>query len=413
MAQVHITLNQDEILQLFSENSGEAFKALLRKSLNAVLAAESAEQLKAQPYERTAERVGVRNGTRERGLTTRIGHLELTVPRHRDVPFKTLAFENYKRSEAALVVCMAEMVVNGVSTRKVEKVMETLCGTSFSKATVSDACKELDKAVHEFRSRPLTKCYPFLIADATYFKVRENHRIISKALMIAYGVDDEGHREIMGFGVYRNESKETWNEFFSSLKNRGLHGLLMVISDAHDGIIDAVRRTYPGVCWQRCQFHFSRNVSDKAPKKYQAGLRAKLQEMFNAETIAEARRLRDEIIQEYRDVAEGSVNCLDSGFESAMTVMALPIWLRRYFRTSNHIERLNRELKRRSKVIGVFPNEESLLRLMGSVLIERNDAMQGMKAIFKNDTYQKLLCSDLPRTLALIAEEQEKLLAAC
>lgn len=412
MAQFNITLNQEEIQALLLDDRGEAFKQILQTSLNKILQAESAEQLKAAPYERSEERTDCRNGSRDRDLNTRVGRITLHVPRHRNVPFKTLVFDNYSRSEAALVASMAEMVVNGVSTRKVSRVMETLCGTSFSKSAVSDVCKDLDKTVKEFQTRPLEGDYPFLTVDATYFKVRENSRIISKAFMIAYGTNTEGHREILGFGVYANESSATWTDFLLSLKKRGLTGLLMITSDAHEGILNAIGKVFPTVPWQRCQFHFSRNITNKAPKKYQTGLRAELQELFNCKTIAEARKVRDRIIEDYRDVAESAVTCLDEGFESAMTVMLLPAWLRRFYRTSNQIERLNKELKRRSKVIGVFPNEDSVLRLMGSVLMERHDAMLGGRAVFSKDSLSALLKSDIPAKLIVIAEEQRRLRAA-
>ncbi len=412
MAQLNITLNQDEIQSLLLDDRGEAFKSILQASLNKILQAESAEQLKAGPYERSEERTDSRNGSRERDLNTRVGRITLQVPRHRNVPFKTLVFENYSRSEAALVAGMAEMVVNGVSTRKVSRVMETLCGTSFSKSAVSEVCKDLDKAVKEFRTRPLEGEYPFLTVDATYFKVRENSRVISKAFMIAYGTNAQGHREILGFGVYANESSATWVDFLMGLKKRGLTGLLMITSDAHEGILNAIGKVFPTVPWQRCQFHFIRNITDKASKKYQAGLRAELQEMFNCKTMAEARKVRDRIMEDYRDVAESAVACLDEGFESSMTVMLLPAWLRRYYRTSNQIERLNKELKRRSKVIGVFPNEDSVMRLMGSVLIEHHDAMLAGRAVFSKESLASLLKSDVPAKLIVIAEEQRQLRAA-
>ena len=412
MAQLNITLNQEEIQALLLDDRGEAFKKILQTSLNKILQAESAEQLKAAPYERSEERTDCRNGSRDRDLNTRVGRITLHVPRHRNVPFKTLVFDNYSRSEAALVASMAEMVVNGVSTRKVSRVMETLCGTSFSKSAVSDVCKDLETAVKEFQTRPLEGDYPFLTVDATYFKVRENSRVVSKAFMIAYGTNAEGHREILGFGVYANESSATWTDFLLSLKRRGLTGLLMITSDAHEGILNAIGKVFPTVPWQRCQFHFSRNITDKAPKKYQTGLRAELQELFNCRTIAEARKVRDRIIEDYRDVAESAVACLDEGFESSMTVMLLPAWLRRFYRTSNQIERLNKELKRRSEAIGVFPNEDSVLRLMGSVLMERHDAMLAGRAVFSKDSLSALLKSDIPAKLIVIAEEQRKLRAA-
>jgi transposase-like protein len=411
MAQLNITLNQDEILQMLSGDREGTFAALLQNSLNAVLKAESTEQLRAESYERTNERLGYRNGTYERDLTTRIGTITLNVPKHRDgIPFKTMIFENYCRSEAALIAGMAEMVVNGVSTRKVSKVVETLCGKSISKSSVSDLCKDLDEAVNEFKARPLIGHYPFVTVDATYFKVREDHRIISKAFMIAYAVNSEGRREIIGFDAYPNESSETWTSFLNSLAGRGLKDVRMFISDAHEGIKHAISRVFPDTPWQRCQFHFMRNITDKMPKTYIEGLKFELQEMFNAETIEAARKKRDSIINDYRDVAESAMSCLDEGFEDAMTVMVLPQKFRKLFRTSNHIERLNSELKRRSNVIGIFPNVASLNRLMGSVLIELNEKRKMQRQMFYRPSYNEIE-SKADRFRAR-AKEQQLLMAA-
>lgn len=409
MAQLNITLSQEEILQLLQNDREGAFAILLQESLNAVLKAESAEQLQAESYERTDERTGYRNGSRDRELTTRIGTITLRIPRHRGKPFKTMIFDNYCRSEAALINSMAEMVVNGVSTRKVTTVVETLCGKSISKSAVSELCKDLDVAVNEFKNRPLTDHYPFVTIDATYFKVREDHRVISKAFMVAYAVNSKGCREIIGFGVYPNESKETWTDFLQSLKNRGLKDVRIFLSDAHEGMKYAITQVFPETPWQRCQFHFTRNIIDKMPKKYVEGLKSELQDMFNSETISEAREKRDSIIADYMDIAESAMKCLDEGFEDAMTIMVLPKNLRKLFRTSNHIERLNRELKRRSKVIGIFPNAASLNRLMGSVLIELNDKCTSTK-LFGNPTY--LVIEKQAERLRVRATEQRMLMAA-
>lgn len=379
MAQLNITLNESEILLLMKNDREGAFAKLLQESLNGILKAESTDQLQAEPYERNDERKDYRNGTRERDLVTRIGTITLTVPKHRNQPFRTMIFDNYKRSEAALIASMAEMVVNGVSTRKVSTVIETLCGTSISKSAVSELCKDLDASVNEFRNRPLTEHYPFVTLDATYFKVRENSRIISKAFMIAYAINAGGHREVLGFGAFPNESKETWKAFLDSLKNRGLQNVRMFISDAHEGIKYAIAHVFPDTPWQRCQFHFIRNIIDKTPKQHIEGLKLELREMFDSKTIKIARSKRDSIIREYRDVAESAMNCLDEGFDDAMTVMVLPEKVRKKARTSNHIERLNKELKRRSNVIGIFPNTASLNRLMGAVLMERHDKMQNTR----------------------------------
>lgn len=411
MAQLNITLNQEEILLLLAENREETFRKLLEESLNRILKAESAVQLGAGRYERTDGRTDSRNGVRERPLQTRIGRIVLQVPRHRNQPFRTMIFDNYSRSEAALIASMAEMVVNGVSTRKVSTVMETLCGSSFSKSTVSEVCKDLDKDVQAFRNRPLTEEYPFLMVDATYFKVRENHRITSKALMIALGTTREGKREILGFGVYPSEATSTWLDFFSSLKKRGLHGLCLITSDAHEGLRIAMDKAFPEVPWQRCQTHFSRNVLDHAPKQYQTAIHDELLKMYHCKTIEDARKRRDAIIAEYSSVAEKAMQCLDEGFESVMSVLVLPESMRRFFRTSNHLERLNKELKRRSNVIGVFPNEASLLRLMGSVLLEQNERCSShSKVHFKTEDAGQL--DALRKDLRALALEQHKLLAA-
>lgn len=364
MAQLNITLCQEEILQLLSDNREDAFRTLLTESLNSILQAESTAQLGAEPYERSVTRSDSRNGSRNRNLNTRIGTITLAVPRHRNVPFHTLVFDNYSRSEAALVTTMAEMVVNGVSTKKVARVMETLCGKSYSKSTVSEACKGLDKAVHSFKTRPLEGDYKFIYVDATYFKVRGEHRIGSKAMMVALAITDRGGREIIGFDIYDNESKETWKLFLESLKERGLKDPKMITSDAHDGIIYAISKIFPNTPWQRCQTHFSRNVMSHAPGKFQKAIHAALLDMYHSATIEEARKKCDSIIDEYADVAPKAMECLDNGFEDVMAIMVLPEPFRKYIRTTNHLERLNKELKRRSNVIGVFPNEASLNRII-------------------------------------------------
>lgn len=411
MAKINITLNQEEILQLLSTNKEDAFKKLFQDTINAFIEAESDEKLGASRYERTNERTDSRNGYRERELTTRIGTITLKVPRHRNEPFHTMIFNNYERNEQALIATMAEMVVNGVSTRKVSKVMETLCGQNFSKSTVSEACKTLDSKVKEFNERTLQYSYPFIMLDATYFKVRENNRIISKAMMIAIGTRYDGYREIIGFGIYKNESKDTWNEFLKTLKQRGVTEVKMFVSDAHEGILHAICKNYPDSPWQRCQVHFSRNIIDKTPAKYQKGLATELTEMFNSKTVEEARKKRDSIIADYNDVAEKAMECLDVGFDSVMTVMAIPEYYRKYYRTTNYLERINRELKRRSKVIGIFPNVDSLNRLIGSVLIDQNTKIQKRKTT----SITSCISEDMKKcssSLIILAEEQHLLLAA-
>lgn len=391
MAQINITLNQEEILQLLADNRNEAMKELLRKSFNQILQAESSAQLGADNYERTEERLDYRNGTRERNLTTRIGTITLEVPRHRNQPFHTMLFENYQRSEAALITTMTEMVICGVSTRKVSKVVETLCGKEVSKSQVSEACKQLDIEVEAFRNRPIeTGKYPFLMVDATYFKVREDHKTKSMAFMVAVGITGLGEREVIGFDLYESENHDSWLEFIRSLKRRGLSKVIMFTSDSHPSIRYAMAKEYPEVPWQRCQFHFTRNILDETPKNYKAGLEVELREMFHSKTIEEARARRNEILKDYMEVSEKAMETLDTGFDDAMAVYMLPEEMRVSLRTSNMVERLNGELKRRSDVIKIFPNSGSVIRLMGSVAIDYNETLANRRKLFYGTSMEKV-----------------------
>jgi putative transposase len=223
MAQFNITITEELLHGLFLSNGrDEAFSKLLEEIFNQVLLAQSSEQIGAEPYERAEERTAYRNGFRDRQMTTRVGTLTLRVPRHRNGQFSTELFARYQRSEQALVLAMMEMVINGVSTRKVETITQELCGKTFSKSTVSALCKKLDPIVHAFRTRPLESHYPFLIVDALYLKVREDHRVQSRGLLIAVGVNEEGYREIIGFQVANTETESSWGELFESLKEEGI-----------------------------------------------------------------------------------------------------------------------------------------------------------------------------------------------
>ena len=383
MTQLNLTLDQEELLELLAGNREMALKHLVEKILNQVLEMESTEQLCADNYERTSDRKDYRNGSRERELTTKIGTIVLNVPRHRNQPFHTMLFETYQRNEAALITTMAEMVVNGVSTRKVSNVIEIICGKEFSKSTVSEACKILDKEVQEFKNRPLDyEDYSYLMIDATYFKVREKHRIISKAMMIAIGITEEGRKEIIGIDVYDDESNETWISFLLSLKKRGLKSPMMITSDAHMAIRHAIAKVFPESAWQRCQFHFIKNILDAAPKTQRAGLEIELKDIFKTKKIDDARKKVSEVVNDYREVAANAIDILENGFEDVLTVYNLPDEMRIALRTSNCIERFNGELKRRSNVIRIFPNKESLLRLIGSVAVDYNDALLSKKLMF-------------------------------
>lgn len=412
MAQVNLTLTHEEVLQVLTGDRDAAMKFLLERILNEIMRAESEEQLGAGRHERTEERQDYRNGTRERELNTRIGTLTLNVPRHRNEPFHTMVFENYQRSEAALIATMVQMVVMGISSRKVEKVVTTLCGTSFSKSTVSELCKRLDKDVDQFKNRPLDfHEAPFLMLDATYFRVREDHRIRSKAFLVALAFKPDGKREVVGFDVFDTEENYSWQTFLSGLKERGLTDVRMVISDAHAAIRPAVAKVYPEAAWQRCQVHFLRNILSITPNKYKEALAIELRRMFTASTTEKARKVKEEIVAEYAGVAEQAMKTLEEGFEDSMTVNGLPKYLKEKIRTTNLLERLNRELKRRSDVIQVFPNPASVLRLMGAVTIEVNNTYMAGNRVYGDKTLDELRHTVFP-ALRRIAGDQLKLLNA-
>jgi len=411
MAQINVTLDQDEILRLLADSSGDAFRQVLAAALNAVMRAESDGQLGAGRYERSESRTDSRNGTRARRLTTRVGTIELEVPRHRNAPFETMVFESYRRSEAALVTTMAEMVVGGVSTAKVGRVMREICGREFSKQSVSAACATLDSAVEGFRTRPLEPgAYPFAMPGATYLKVRGGHRVRARAMPVAIGLDRSGRKEVLGLALADAETRSSWSAFMRSLRDRGLRGMAVVTSDAHEGLVAALHDVWPDAAWQRCQAHFSRNVSDAAPKRLRAGLRSEMTEMLDCRTLAEAEARRDRILADYAEEAPQACERLDAGFDDAMTAMRLPEQMRRCARTSNYLERLNKEIKRRSNVVGVFPSDGSAVRLVGALLMEENDRWAAMSKAYYSTGVAEL--EGRMAELAGIAREQARLMSA-
>jgi putative transposase len=391
MAQYNITITEELLHGLFLSNGrDEAFSKLLEEIFNQVLLAQSTEQIRAQPYERTEERTAYRNGFRDRQLTTRVGTLTLRVPRHRDGQFSTELFARYQRSEQALVLAMMEMVINGVSTRKVEQITEELCGKKFSKSTVSALCKSLDPMVEAFRTRPLKCHYPFLMVDAIYVKVRENGRVQSRGLLIAIAVNEEGHREIIGFQLANSESESSWGEFFSSLIDRGLKNVDLVTSDDHKGLVNAVRRHFQGASWQRCQTHFSRNMLDHTPKALQPEVKEELRRLYESVDLESARKVRDQIIQTYEDKAPKATALLDEAFDDITAVLALPLKYRKRLRTTNGVERLNQEIRRRERVIRIFPNAASVIRLMGALLMEQDEKWQTGRKYFDMALYYQV-----------------------
>ncbi|HHT54068.1 MAG TPA: IS256 family transposase [Clostridiales bacterium] len=388
MAHINITLNTEILQGLFSKSGrDDAFAKLLEEILNQVLQAQATEQLQAEPYERNGERQGYRNGFREREITTRVGSLTLAVPRLRNGSFSTELFERYQRSEQALVLAMMEMVVQGVSTRKVSAITEELCGKSFSKSTVSALCEALDPVVEAFRNRPLHKHYPFVIVDALYSKIREDGRVRSKGVLIATGVNEDGYREVLGFNIDDSESEQSWGDFFTSLKERGLEDVDLVVSDNHKGLVKAIHKQFINASWQRCQTHFSRNVSDKTPNKLKAEINERLQRLYNADDKAHAKQLLEQLVEDYAEKAPQAVNSIEEAFEDITAVIALPAKYRKRLRTTNSIERMNEEIRRRERVIRIFPNVDSAVRLIGAMLIEQHEKWTSSHKYFEMDEY--------------------------
>ena len=363
------------------------FPTYLKTIFNQVLVAQSKEQVCAAPYERTEDRTAYRNGFRDRQLTTRVGTLTLHVPRHRNGDFSTELFERYQRSEQALLLAMMQMVVSGVSSRKVEDITYELCGKNFSKSMVSKLCERLDPIVKNFQNRPLEKHYPFLVVDALYLKVREDGRVRSKGLLVAVAVNQDGHREIIGFRVADTESETSWGDFFSSLKERGLSDVHLVTSDSHKGLVNAVRKHFQGATWQRCQTHFSRNMLDMTPKSLQPELKEELRELYEAVDQASAINIRNRIMNKYESKASRAMSLLDDAFDDITAVLSVPFKYRKRLRTSNGIERLNQEIRRRERVIRIFPNEASVIRLLGALLMEHDEKWQTGRKYFEMDLY--------------------------
>lgn len=381
MTQYQVTLNEQTLQRLFSGDSQLA--QLLESILNQVLDAQVSEQLHAGRYERTEERQGYRNGYKPRQLTTRVGTLTLHVPQVREGSFSTELFARYQRSEQALILTLMEMVVNGVSTRKVARITEELCGTSFARSTVSDLSKGLDPLVAAWNERELSpRRYPFVIVDALVVKVRESGRVRSCSALIASGVNEEGYREILGLQLGDSESERSWMDFFIWLKGRGLCGVDLVVSDNHGGLTTAVRVQFQGASWQRCQMHLSANVSSAAPKVLQEELHARVRAIFDAPDLETARTLLAKVVADYEQQAPTAVATLERGFDDATAVLALPLPYRKRLRTTNGQVRLNEEVRRRERVIRIFPNRESVVRLLGALLMEQDEQWSTGKRYF-------------------------------
>ncbi|MEK5520567.1 IS256 family transposase [Heyndrickxia sp. FSL W8-0423] len=384
MTQINITINLEDLKDKVEKSSLESpVKASLALILNSLMEKERDEYINALSHERTDERKGYRNGYYERELITGVGSLKLKVPRSRDSEFSTTIFEKYKRCDQAIILSMVEMVVNGVSTRKVTKIVEELCGTSVSKSLVSNLIKSLDPIINDWKNRPLnTYYYPYIYVDAMYIKVRENRKVVSKSVHIAVGVNETGHREIIGLKINHTESTESWTSFFDYLKSRGLQSPKMVISDAHGGLVASIKESFLGTSWQRCCVHFLKNIMDTLPKKGTSEARQELKDLFRNSDLEVVRELKTRFTNKYEGTKGFSkaIEILDDGFEDAIQFLSHPVGYHKHLRTTNMLERVNQEVRRREKVIRIFTNEQSAIRIIGSVLMDIEEDWDKNKA---------------------------------
>ena len=358
--------------QLIGEQQ-DFLRPLIREVLQQVMEAEMEDLVGAEKSERTPNRSGYRSGYYGRTLVTRVGKLELRVPQDRQGRFRTEIFERYQRSEKALVSALTEMYVQGVSTRKVKAVTEELCGHEFSSSTISRMNQSLDKELDKFAKRRLEDAYPYLILDARYEKVRESGVIRSQAVMIAIGIDWEGRRCVLAVELANRESASSWKEFVLSLKQRGLNGVELVVSDDHAGLRAAIREVMPEAAWQRCYVHFLRNALDHLPRKADDECMTELRWIYDRRTIEEARQDLAAWLKKWGKRYQKLCDWVEANIEETLTFYRLPRQHHKNMKSTNLLERLNEEIKRRTLVVRIFPNTASCLRLVRALAVEMHE----------------------------------------
>lgn len=372
--------NTNKLLELQLEDlleidNDQLMANILRTGLQQLMELERDQHIGADRYERCEGRQTTRNGYKPREWTTRVGNLQLQVPQTRDGEFYPSIFKRYQRSEKALVSALSEAYVQGVSTRKMKQVTEQLLGKEFSSSTISKFSEQLDEELETWRRRALKESFRFVFIDARWEKCRRDGAIVDMAVLVAIGVSEDGHRHVLGVETGWGESQQVWSDFIGELKDRGLSDVKMFTSDSHAGIRAALREHYPGIGWQRCQFHFLRNALDKVPKKREEALREALEGIWRKENTAkQAQQRLDRLVDDLSGPLPDVADWLSEEGPSTLTVFqTAPESHRRRLRTTNALERLNQELKRRSKPVRIFPNPESCLRLFGAMLKEQHE----------------------------------------
>ena len=359
-----------ELMEQVQEQGLDVLPELIRIVINAAMQAERSEHLQAEHYQHTEERRGYANGFKPKTLRTRIGEITFAVPQVREGGFYPQALEKGLRSERALTLALAEMYVQGVSTRKVKAITEQLCGLNISSSAVSQAATQLDAELQKWRERPLGE-YPFLFLDAYYEQVREDGQVRHLAILVAVSINPAGKREILGVSVSLSEHEVHWRAFLESLKQRGLGGIQLITSDDHAGLRAARLAVFGGIPWQRCQFHLQQNAQAYVPHKHmQAEVAEDIRTIFNAPDRATAEAYLARTIQKYQSSASRLAHWMAENLPEGFTVFSFPSAFQRLLRTTNSVERLHREVRRRARVVSIFPNPASCLRLVSAILAE-------------------------------------------
>ena len=357
---------------------------------------EVSEQIGAERYQRSPERVTQRNGFRERTWETRVGEIPLRIPKLRQGVYYPGFLEPRRRTEQALVAVVQEAYIAGVSTRKVDELVQSLGLSGMDKSKVSRLCRDLDEVVTAFRNRPLEASYPYLWLDALYVKVRQNHRIVSMAVVIAIGVRETGEREILGVDIGASEEASFWMAFLRGLVARGLKGVALVISDAHLGLQEAITSVLAGAAWQRCRVHFMRNVLSHVGREAQHLVGAAVRSIFNEPDQSSAHRRLQEVAEKLGTRFPRVRNLLLEAAEDVLAYMAFPDVHRRRLHSTNPLERLHKELKRRTDVVGIFPTTKAAIRLTGALLAEQDDEWETARRYFSLESMKRLRSDPSP-----------------
>ena len=369
----------EQVIQMLAANKDNKFSRVIETVVNEAMKLERTQALQAEPYERTNERTGYANGFKDKTLALATGKVLLKIPQVRGLEFYPSCIEKGIRSERSLKLAIAEMYVKGVSTRRVSDIVEILCGTEVSSSQVSRLAKELDAEVESWRASPIGQIQ-YLILDARYESVRVGSQVVKQALLLAIGVDYNGERHILDTSVANSEAEVNWRAFLEGLVRRGMHGLRMITSDDHSGLRAAIDAVFPGILWQRCQFHLQQNAHAYVTRKDDVPVvSADIRKVFNAPDYENAERYLNQLVETYQKTNPRLAAWADENLREGLSVFHIPENHRRKMRTSNLAERQMKEIKRRTRVVGVFPNAESLLRLAATLLLEQNDQWQNDK----------------------------------